>query len=202
MILEHEASEVNVKNKEFYSNNGVFSSEEFKSHCKLLKQKLRFSGIGAKFPNAVAERAIQMVCNIAQASMIHATLCWPGCPVIDMWPLAMNYAAWVHNRLPPGGDGLSPEEIWSSTELLNPISREPMWFGCPVYVLDPKLQDGHQIPKWNSKVRQGIFVSFSPHHSTNVPLIYNPTTQHISPQYQVIFDDKFTTVPALASDIE
>jgi transposase InsO family protein len=202
MILEQEASEVNVKIKEYYSDNGVFSSEEFKSHCKLLKQKLRFSGVGAKFQNAVAKRAIQTVCNMARASMIHATLCWPGRPFIDMWPLAMNYAAWVHNRLPPGGDGLSPEEIWSSTRVVESHLPRAHVFGCPVYVLDPKLQDGHQIPKWNSKVRQGIFVGFSPHHSTNVPLVYNPTTQHISPQYHVIFDDEFTTVPALTSKIE
>jgi hypothetical protein len=28
-------------------------------------------------------------------------------------------------------------------------------------------------------------------------IVFNPKTQHISPQYHVIFDDKFSTVPSL-----
>jgi hypothetical protein len=29
------------------------------------------------------------------ANMIHASLRWPDCPIIDFWPLAMSYAIWV-----------------------------------------------------------------------------------------------------------
>jgi hypothetical protein len=32
------------------------------------------------------------------------------------------------------------------------------------------------------------------------PIAYNPNTQHISPQYHVIFDDTFSTVPSFASE--
>lgn len=200
MQLEHEAAAVNVKIKRYHSDNGVFSSSEFRSHCKMLDQKLTFSAVGAKFQNGVAERAIQTVCNMARANMIHATLCWPGRPFIDMWPLAMNYAAWVHNKLPISYDGATPEELWSKIKCPESHLPRAHVFGCPVYVLDPKLQDGHAIPKWNSKARQGIFVGFSPEHSTNVPLVLNPSTQHISPQFHVIFDDHFTTVPAFTTD--
>lgn len=119
-----------------------------------------------------------------------------------MWPLAMSYAVWVYNRLPLDASGPSPKEIWSSITCHESHLPRAHTFGCPVYVLDPKLQDGQSIPKWNSRVRQGIFVGFSPEHSTNVPLILNPTTQHISPQYHVIFDDEFTTVPALTTDAQ
>jgi hypothetical protein len=97
-------------------------------------------------------------------------------------------------RLPPNGAGWAPEELWSRTKQKESHLSRAHTFGCPVYVLDPKLQDGGKIPKWNSRACQGIFVGFSPYHSTNVPLILNPTTQHISPQYHVIFDDEFTTV--------
>ena len=139
---------------------------------------------------------------MAKANMIHAAIRWPGRKFIDLWPLAMQYAVWVHNRLPPDGYGASPEEIWSGVKCHESHLPRAHAFGCPVYVLDPKLQDGKQIPKWNSKVRQGIFVGFSPDHSTNVPLVLNPKTQHISPQFHVIFDDHFSTVPAMASDIK
>eukprot|EP00956_Cyclotella_meneghiniana_P017490 scaffold28544_cov39-Cyclotella_meneghiniana.AAC.1 len=187
MLLEREACDIGVSIKKYHSDNGVFRSKEFRSHCDELNQKLSFSGVGAKFQNGVAERGIQTVSSMAKANMFHAMLHWPGRKFIDMWPLAMQYAVWVHNRLPPDGYGAPPEELWS---------------GIKFYVLDPRLQDGKQIPKWDSKVRQGVFVGFSPDHSTNVPLVYNPKTQHISPQYHVIFDDHFTTVPAFTDEVE
>ena len=68
---------------------------------------------------------------------------------------------------------------------------------CPVYVLDLALQDGEKIPKWDSCLRQGISAGFLSKHSLLVPLVINPTTQHTSPQYHVIFDDDLTMVPSL-----
>ena len=36
-------------------------------------------------------------------------------------------------------------------------------------------------------------------HSGNVALTWNPTTGRVSPQYHVVFDDGFTTVPYMES---
>jgi hypothetical protein len=199
LVLEREAAEVGVKIKAYHSDNGVFSSKEFKSHCTSLGQDLTFSGVGAKFQNGVAERGIGTVCNMARANMLHATLSWPGMKFISFWALAMSYAIWCYNRLPPSADGSTPEELWSKNKSTRSTIKRARVFGCPVYVLDPKLQDGKSIPKWNSKARQGIFVGFSESHSSTVALVYNPTTQHISPQYHVIFDDTFSTVPSFTS---
>eukprot|EP00804_Cyclotella_cryptica_P021898 CCRYP_000848-RA/>CCRYP_000848-RA protein AED:0.35 eAED:0.26 QI:0/0/0/1/1/1/3/0/651 len=98
--------------------------------------------------------------------------------------------------------GSFPEELFSGIKCSRSNLPRAHVFGCPVYVLDPRLQDGKKIPKWESRARQGIFVGFSPHHSTSVPLILNPRTQRISPQFHVIFDDAFTTVPSLTSESE
>ena len=43
----------------------------------------------------------------------------------------------------------------------------------------------------------GIYVGRSPSHASNVGLILNPRTGHVSPQYHVVYDDDFTTVPYL-----
>ncbi len=43
----------------------------------------------------------------------------------------------------------------------------------------------------------GLYVGRSPSHDANVALIFNPRTGHISPQFHVVFDDDFTTVPYL-----
>jgi hypothetical protein len=122
--------------------------------------------------------------------------------MLDLWPFAMSYAIWVHNRLPPGGYGSCPLEKWSKQKVTHCEVTRGHVFGCPVYVLDPALQDGKKTPKWDSKARQGIFVRFSEEHSSLAPLVFNPKTQHISPQYHVIFDDKFSTVPSLHSEAQ
>ena len=71
-------------------------------------------------------------------------------------------------------------------------------FGCPVYVLDGRLQSGlSMIPKWDLRARMGIYVGRSPAHASSVGLVLNPRTGHVSPQFHVIYDDDFTTVPYL-----
>jgi hypothetical protein len=63
-----------------------------------------------------------------------------------------------------------------------------------VFVLDKKLQDGDSLPKWKKRCWTGAYIGQSLQHGGNVPLIYNPLTTHISPQYHVTFDDQFSTV--------
>ncbi len=67
-----------------------------------------------------------------------------------------------------------------------------------MYVLDASLQDGKKIPKWNPWARLGLFLGFSDLHSSLVPLVLNIDMGHISPQFHVIFDNKFKTVTSLA----
>ena len=68
-------------------------------------------------------------------------------------------------------------------------------FGCPAYVLDPKLQDGKKLPKWTPRSRRGQYLGPSPDHSTIVGRILNLRTGSVSPQFHVVYDDLFTTVP-------
>jgi hypothetical protein len=53
------------------------------------------------------------------------------------------------------------------------------------------------IPKWEPRARMGIYVGRSPSHASNVALVLNPRTGHVSPQFHVVFDDDFTTVDYL-----
>lgn len=90
-------------------------------------------------------------------------------------------------------NGLSPEEIFSGTRMnCSHLRRARVW-GCPAYVLHPKLQDGRKIPKWEPRSRLGQFVGVSAMHSSSVKLIRNTATNYISPQFHVVFDEKFTT---------
>ena len=68
-----------------------------------------------------------------------------------------------------------------------------MW-GSPVYVLDPKLQDGKKLPKWTPRARRGMNVGFLPLHTSTVTRVLNLETGFISPQYHYVCDDNFSTV--------
>jgi hypothetical protein len=41
-------------------------------------------------------------------------------------------------------------------------------YGNVSYVLSPELQDGKKIPKWHPRSRRGMFVGYSPVHSSTV----------------------------------
>ncbi len=69
-------------------------------------------------------------------------------------------------------------------------------FGLPCFVLDSCLQSGvGGAPKWKPQSCLGIHVGHSPSHAGLVARILNPWTGHVSPQFHVVFDDHFTTVP-------
>ena len=58
----------------------------------------------------------------------------------------------------------------------------------------PMLQDGKKIPWWKLSPCCGVFLQFGNKYTLSVPLILNPSTSHISPQFHVIFDDHILTV--------
>ena len=70
---------------------------------ELLKkhQKIMFSGAGDSHQNGASERAIKTVFTMERNMLMHAEL---RCPeetfCTDLWPMAMDYAVWVYNRIP------------------------------------------------------------------------------------------------------
>eukprot|EP00956_Cyclotella_meneghiniana_P000227 scaffold288_cov44-Cyclotella_meneghiniana.AAC.7 len=203
VTVERAACDLGFRVKAYYSDNGIFASTEFQEHCNSLGQKLSYSGVGAHHQNGVAERSIGTVCRLARSNPIHLLLHWPDQCWIYLWPFAMNDAVWIYNRIPnPSLGGLSPDEFSSGSRSDHSDLRRAHVFGCPVYVLDPALQDGKSIPKWNAGARMGVFVGYSHQHSLLVPLVLNPSTGYVSPQYHVIFDDKFASVGSSQSSID
>jgi hypothetical protein len=79
------------------------------------------------------------------------------------------------------------------------IHRARVW-GSPCYVLDPKLQDAKKIPKWKVRSVLGQFMGFSPEHSSTIGCIKNTETGYITPQFHVVYDEKFSTVTSAALD--
>jgi hypothetical protein len=53
------------------------------------------------------------------------------------------------------------------------------------------------IPKWEPRARMGIYVGHSPARASNVALILNPRTGHVSPQFHIVFNNDLTMVQYL-----
>ena len=77
-------------------------------------------------------------------------------------------------------------------------------WGCPTYVLEPKLQKpGVKIPKWSPRSQRGVNPGFRKIHSTQVGSVLNLLTGSTSTQFHLVFDDMLSTVmSSTAVDLE
>jgi hypothetical protein len=197
--LEAMAREEGFKIKRYHSDNGIFATADFKAHCEHSQQTFSFSGIGTKLQNSIAEGNIKTIAQWACANMLHLATYWPQHADSKFWPQATDYAVWVFNRFPSLDSGIAPNELWPSVHAYGTNMTMAHVFDCPVYVLDASLQDGKKIPKWNPQTHLGLFLGFSNLHLSQVPLVLNVATGHISPQFHVIFD-KFETMHSLPAN--
>ncbi|MGH7954774.1 MAG: hypothetical protein ACREOZ_02315, partial [Gloeomargaritales cyanobacterium] len=184
-----------VRVDDYHSDNGVFTAAQFRHHLEEKEQGLTLSGVGAHNQNGIAERGIRTVINRARILTLHANLRWPEMADSSLWPFALSYATHLWNTTPRElCGGLSPMEIFSSTkDEFSMVNHSHVW-GCPVYVLDPTIQDGKKLPKWQPRSRRGMFVGISDQHASTIGEILNLTTEAVSSQFHVVYDDWFSTV--------
>eukprot|EP00957_Ditylum_brightwellii_P175475 13359755-Ditylum_brightwellii.AAC.1 len=68
-----------------------------------------------------------------------------------LWPYALKAVEVYCNRFDVDKDGVSPEEKFSNVRTVRSLENEHTW-GCPVHVLDSRLQDqASAIPKWDPR---------------------------------------------------
>jgi len=157
---------------------------------------MRKAGVDAQHQNARAERAIQTIMYMARTFMVHASLHWTdrGSDDLSLWSFAVKHSVWIYNCVPNARSGLTPLELVTKDILCCHV------WGCPMYVLEAKLQNDQKLPKWNRRACLGQFVGFSDEHSSLVANVQHLTTGYISPQFHVIFDDLFERVNCIGVD--
>jgi len=149
-----------------------------------LSQTLDFSGVGAHHQNEVTEQAIQTISSWAQNMLLHASLHWPDQEDLELWPFAVNHVVFLWNHIPRKDTSLSPIELFSGTSFPSKSHLQYLHvWGCPVFVLDPKIQDSHKLPKWHHCAWLGLFLGYSKNHSTSIGLIGNISTGFVSPKF-------------------
>jgi hypothetical protein len=188
-------SDMGVIAQSYQSDNGVFSSKDYLAELTTFKQTSRFAGVGAHHQNGVAERAIQTIMSMARTMMLHAAIRWPNTADAQLWPMAVDYAVYIYNHTPNARSGIAPIDIITRTQWPRHKLQSLHVWGSPTYVLDPKLQDGKKLPRWEPRSRLAMFMGFSAHHAHTIPMVLNLQTGHISPQYHVVHDDWYATIP-------
>jgi hypothetical protein len=113
------------------------------------------------------------------------------------WPFAIKAAAERMNSLHIDTDSHTPETEFYGVNIENiPVKTFHTMF-CPCYVLDIRLHNLGSIGLPHREPNIRVYLGHSPFHAGTVALVYNPSTEHVSPQYHAVFDNDFTMVPCM-----
>jgi hypothetical protein len=87
--------------------------------------------------------------ELSHASMLHAIKIYDHANNTFLWPYAIRKAVNDMNLLKQDALSLSPTETFSCTRSLPNMNRFHT-FGCPMYVLETKIQGAIKGRKWQS----------------------------------------------------
>jgi hypothetical protein len=194
---ERRTNAFGISIKGYHAENGRFADAAWRDSCFAIQQSFQFCGVGSHHQNGIAERKIRDLSDAARASLLHAIQHWPDGVSKNLWPSALKHACNIRNKV-HSKEGRTPEELFAgmpSSSYVDLTQFHP--FGCPVYVLDARLQTGNKIPRWEPRSRVGVYLVHLPNHAQSVALILNLSTGHVSPQYHSVYDDDFSTVQSL-----
>jgi hypothetical protein len=178
------------------ADNGLFRAHKWVEACKNKGQSLTFAGVNAHHQNGMAERRITTLQEHARTMLIHANQPWPKGITANLWPDALRMADDVLNETP---NMLHKQRITSQQIFLKTMVQTNLkhWkpFGCPVYVLDSRLQgSGGIFHEWKHRSKVGIYLGRSPQQARSVALVLSRETALVSPPFQINFNPTFHTV--------
>jgi hypothetical protein len=186
--------------QDYLTDSGTFKAHKFVSHMHETQQTMHFCGTNSHHQNGVAERAIQTISNMARAMILHESMHWKDIIDASLLPVAVNHAIHIYNNNP--SKGVTPEYIFTGSNVPRHRLLDLHVWGCPVCVLYPQMQQGRKLPRWQPRSRRGVNLGLSLQDFSEVPLVLNLQTGSIETQYHVVFYDQFTTVSSTERDID
>jgi hypothetical protein len=137
---------------------------------------------------------------MARAMILHASMHWKDGINASLRHMAVNHGIHIYNNTP--NKGVTPANIFTgSTDPRHRLLDLHVW-GFPVYVMDPQMQQGRKLPRWQPSSRRGVNLGLSLQHSSEVPLVFNLQAGSIDTQYHVVFYHQFTTVYSIDREMD
>lgn len=96
---------------------------------------------------------------------------------------------------------LAPIDVFSRTQWKQEKLKDLHVWGSPIYILDKTIADGKKLPHWKPRSKRCKYLGVSPTHASTVPLVWNPDTGAITPQFHCISDSWFHTVTSEIDDL-
>jgi hypothetical protein len=140
---------------------------------------------------------LPVICVAARSMLNHAISKWDKTITAELWPFAIQHTATIYNTTKRRSRDydISPwEQFTGKRSKLDQNDMHPLF--CPFYVIDRHMQEGTSPPKWTKSTMQIVYVGHLHHYSKSVPMVWDPKTKLVSPQFDVMFDDNFDTVQA------
>ena len=131
-------------------------------------QKIRFSGDVTSHKNGSARLSIKTVVTMDRTMFMYTSIQFNEYIFsTNLFTMAIYYSVWIYNWIHNMKSGSSAIGIWSRSRfepVADTLNNCHVW-GCPKYVLEPKLQKpGVKIPKWDPRSRRGFNMGFSKMH--------------------------------------
>ena len=127
--------------------------------------------------------------------LLHEKLYWTYTITTILFTYALKAFSEQLNVINVDDDGITPMENFECTTTDITLKNHHTW-GCKIYVSDEIFQGNITgIPKWEPQLCAGIYIGQLPFHEGSVALVLNPETGHVSPQFHVVLDNEFSTVP-------
>jgi hypothetical protein len=183
--------------KHYHADNSAFAHKGFLNEVNQKDQKITFCVFGAHHQNGIIENKNKMLTLLARTVLHHGIRMWPQMIDTMCWPFAFKAAAKHHNCLLLNSNGYTPNALLHGVPLDTiPIKTFHTLF-CPVYVLNAQARSAGCPSPLKQEPRSwiGVYLGHSAFHVSGVVLVFNPRTGRVSPQYHIIFDDTFLTVP-------
>jgi hypothetical protein len=177
-------------------------SDTFQKAIDNKNQQLNFSGVNAQWQNGLVELSNGTLFTAARTMLNHAISRRDKTITAELWPFAIQHVATIYNttKRQSRDYDIGPwEKFTDERSKLDQNDMHPLF--CPVHVLDRRMQEGTSPPKWEKCTTKKVYVGHLHHYSKSVPMVWDPKTKLVSPQFHVLFDNNFDTVQAPDSNI-
>ena len=158
--------------------------------------------MGIHHQNAIAKSRIKEVCYGGRVLFLHATHKLPETTTTNLWSYGTQSILDRHNKLSLDDKVkilIEKTPVFKIFRYLQIFTlRDVLFF----FIVEANQSGKIGPPKWEPRTHTGIYLGHSPCHAGSVFLVLNLKPGLVSPQFHVVYEGIFTTVPYLISDEE